>query len=127
MAMKINPPDFAKCKTYEQYKVELEAWQAITDLPKEKQAIAVALSLPQTPDTTGIRERVFEELELSDLKKEDGMKTLTDYLDKNLGKDDLVDSLEKFEDFEDYTRRSGQSINDYVAEFDQKYNKLRKL
>ena len=127
MAMKINPPDFAKCKTYEQYKVELEAWQAITDLPKEKQAIVVALSLPQTPDTTGIRERVFEELELSDLKKEDGMKTLTDYLDKNLGKDDLVDSLEKFEDFEDYTRRSGQSINDYVAEFDQKYNKLRKL
>ena len=54
------------------------------------------------------------------------MKTLTDYLDKNLGKDDLVDSLETFEDFEDYTR-SGQSINDYVAEFDQKYNKLCKL
>ena len=127
MAMKINPPDFAKCKTYEQYKVELEAWRAITDLPKEKQAIAVALSLPQTPDTTGIRERVFEELEVSDLKKEVGMKTLTDYLDKNLGKDDLVDPLEKFEDFEDYTRRSGQSINDYVAEFDQEYNKLGKL
>ena len=68
MAMKINPPDFAKCKTYELYKVELEAWQAIADLTKEKQAIAVALSLPQTPDTTGIRERVFDELESSDLK-----------------------------------------------------------
>ena len=127
MAMKTNPPDFAKYKTYEQYKVKLEAWQAITDSHKEKQAIALPLSLPQTPDTTGTRERVFDELELSDLKKEDGMKTLTDYSDKNLGKVDLVDSLEKFEDFEDFTRRSGQSINDYVAEFDQKYNKLRKL
>ena len=61
--------------------MELEAWQAITDVSKETQAIAVALSLPQTPDTTGICERVFGELELSDLKKEDDMKTLTDYLD----------------------------------------------
>ena len=44
MALKINNPVFID--NYERYRIELEAWREITELPKAKQGIAVALSLP---------------------------------------------------------------------------------
>ena len=47
-------------------------------------------------------------------------------MDKHLAKDDLTDSLEKFEDFEDFKRADGQSINEYVAVFNAKYRKIEK-
>ena len=127
MAMKINPPDFSKCKSYERYKQELKAWRIVTDLPKKKQGIAIALSLPEDGDETGIREKVFEELELEDLERDTGLDTLIAFFDKNLGKDDVADLFEKFEDFEDYGRGKETSIMEYIKNFDQKYNRLVKL
>ena len=34
------------------------------------------------------------------------------FLDQHLAKDDLSDSLEKFEDFDDFFRSQGQSITE---------------
>lgn len=42
----ISPPTLRKKKCYEQFKQETLAWAEITDLEKGKQAIAVALNLP---------------------------------------------------------------------------------
>ena len=44
MAMKITPPDFNKCKTYERYKLELKAWQEVTDIAKKKLGIDCPLA-----------------------------------------------------------------------------------
>ena len=120
--MKINPPDF-KAKNYERYRLELEAWREITDLKKGKQGIAIALSLPED-DESGIREKVFDELAISDLKADTGLDTLLTFLDNKLQKDDLADSWDKFNDFEEYKREKGQSISDYISKFDQKYKKI---
>ena len=68
MATKIKPPIYTKEKGYERYKQELLAWKEITDAKPEKQGIFVALSLPEN-DESGIRERVFDEMTLDDLKK----------------------------------------------------------
>ena len=125
MSMKINPPSFQK-KSYERYKQELHAWRIVTEIDKKKQGIAIALSLPED-DSSGIREKVFDEMKLDDLKTDDGFEKLITFLDGKLGKDDLTDSLEKFEDFENYQREENQSITDYIAKFDQKYNKMAKL
>ena len=76
MAMRLNPPDLSKCRTYERYRQELKAWQEVTDIPKTKQGIAIALSLPQDSGESGIREKVFDEIELKDLKKENGLEIL---------------------------------------------------
>ena len=43
-----------------------------------------------------------------------------------LGKDDIVDSLEKYDDFEQFKRKDGQSIKDYISMFDYKYKKIEK-
>ena len=125
MATRINPPAFNKDKNYERYKQELLAWKEITDLRQDKQGIAIALSLPED-DESKIREKVFDQIALDDLKSDDGLTVLLNFLDKHLAKDDLTDSLEKFEDFEDFKRAEGQSINEYVATFDAKYRKVEK-
>ena len=112
MAMKIKTPEF-KNGCYERYRIELEAWREITDLEKEKQGIAIALTLPEE-DETGIREKVFDELTIADLKKENGLDLLLQFMDKKLKKDDLADSWEKFNDFEEY-KRTEQSIAEYIS------------
>ena len=67
---------------------------------------------------TNIREKVFEQIKLEDLKKETGFKTLLEFLGQHLAKDDQDDSLEKFEEFEDRNRSEGQSMNEFIAIFD---------
>ena len=41
-----------------------------------------------------------------------------------MAKDELTGKLEKFEDFDNFERKKGQSINEYVAMFDFKYRKI---
>ena len=128
MAPEIDPPLLTKTTSYmyEQWKLETRAWTLITDLSREKQAITVALLLP-ADHTSKIKEKVFEQLELEELRKESGLSTLFDFLDKHLQKDGLTDILEKFEDFENYKRKDGQSMHEYVCLFDFKYRKIEKL
>ena len=125
MATRIDPPSL-RTKTYELYRQELLAWREVTDLRKEKQGVAIALSLPEE-DKTKIREKVFEQIKLDDLKKDDGLDTLIAFLDSHLKKDDLADSQEKFEEFEDFERKEGMSITEYIASFDFLYRKMEKL
>ena len=125
MTIIINPPAFNKTKSYERYKQELLAWKEVTDLSSRKQAIAVALSLPEE-DETRIRDKVFDQLPLEELKKENGLSLLVTFFDKHLAKDDLSDSLEKFTDFENYERSEGQTIHDFIANFDTKYRRIEK-
>ena len=126
MATRINPPQYNKDKSYERYKTELMAWEKVTDVKDTKRSIVVALSLPENEES-GIRERVFDELDLNDLNKENGLEILVTFMDGLLGKDDLADSLGKFEDFEEYKREPDQSMADFISKYDQKHNKLIKL
>ena len=119
----INPPALNKGKCFEIYRKEILAWGELTDLPKYKQGIVVALSLPED-DETHIRERVFDQIPLQDLKTDDGLIILLNFLDKHCGKDELVDSLEKYEDFESFEREDGQSFQNFISVFDLKYKKI---
>lgn len=80
-------------------------------------------SLPED-DENKIREKVFEQIGLDDLKQDRGLDILIQFMDKHLGKDDLTDSLEKFEEFADFQHVEGQSVREYIAQFDSKYRKI---
>ena len=125
MTTKINPPSFNSAKSYERFKQELLAWREITELSKNKQGIAVALSLPDD-DKNKIKDKVFDKIALDELKNENGLDILIVFLDKHLGKDDLADSIDKFEDFDDFKRKDGQTIQEFIAMFDSKYRKIEK-
>ena len=126
MATEISPPTLTGSSNYELWKLETLAWTVVTDLSREKQAVAVALSLPED-DKNKIKEKVFGGLKLDDLNSENGMSLLFQFLDKHLLEDELMDSLNKFEDFENFERKRGQNIREYVNNFDLKFNKLEKL
>ena len=65
---------------------------------------------------------------LEELHSDAGFTKLVEFLDVKLGKDDdLTDSLEKFEDFENFKRDSEQTVMEYISRFDQKYNRIVKL
>ena len=65
------------------------------------QAVAVALSLPEDGES-GIGEKVSDEMKIETLNADGGFDSLVPFMDENLGKDDLANSLEKFEDLENY-------------------------
>ena len=64
-----KPPSFGD-KPYEWYIEELKAWSILTEVSKNKQAVAVALSFPDN-DSTQIRDKMFNEVKIKDLNKED--------------------------------------------------------
>ena len=47
--------------------------------------------------------------------EDDGLYTLIVFLDDHLKKDDLADSLEKFDELEDFQQKSDMSITEYIA------------
>ena len=83
MTTRINPPSLEKAKNYELFKQEVMTWKEITDLAKNKQGIAVALSLPED-DEHQIKDKVFDQIPLDDLKSDFGLSLLIEFLDKHL-------------------------------------------
>ena len=69
MTLKIKPPSLT-AKSYEFYILELLAWWEVTEVSQEKQGIVIALSLPEN-DKYRIREKVFSEIKLDNLKRKD--------------------------------------------------------
>ena len=123
MASKLQPPKFVTGKCFELYKQELLAWQKVTDLDLKKQGIYIALSLPDG-DESKIREKVFETLGVDKLDADNGLKELLDFMNIHLGKDDLEDAWNKFEEFEDY-RRVDENMTQFISCFDQKYQRVK--
>ena len=58
MLMKTKAPAYNE-SNYDHYRLELMAWQEVTDIPKEKQGIAIPLSLPEETECS-IHEKIFD-------------------------------------------------------------------
>ena len=67
---------------------------------------------------------MLDQITTEELTKPTGLAKLITILQKLLGKDDLEDSIIKYDDFEDFSR-SGGSIEDYIHTFDSKYTKIK--
>ena len=127
MASKTNVPvpRFSAEKSYDRYKTELKVWSEASDSDKSKHGLLVALSLPEE-DATQIRDKVFSEIEMETLKGAEGLKKLLEYLDTQFGKDDLSETYERYVAFERCKRQHEQKINDFILEYEKKYNLLSK-
>lgn len=116
-----NPPAFdQRSMGYETWKNEVQVWQLVTELKKEKQALAVSLSL-----TGNARESAME-IPAADLGSEDGMTKLFAQLDKVFLRDDKDRAYEAYKDFDTFHRADNMSMSDYILEFDKRYNKSKR-
>ena len=118
----IQPPKLDECKTYEAFKREVKAWADVTDLAKRKHGNFIALSLPNTSKFgNDLKERAFEKLTSDELKEEDGLDRLINFLDEELGKNAVEDVISKWESFDTCKRESSQSIEEFINDFEAKY------
>ena len=124
-SLKIPVPIYDPNKNYELFKNELLLWAQVCNLDDKKKGGAVALALPNT-DKCSLRTTILEKLSLDELTSQDGLTKLITELDSLLGKDDLEDALSKFEEFEDYSRKS-ENVKEYIRVFDSKYTKVKNL
>ena len=111
-------------KPYERYIEELKAWCLVTDLPQQKQGVAIALSLPES-DASGIRDKEFNEITLTNLSAENGADKLIEYMDKLFEKDELSEVYEGFIQFERYKKTEDVKMEDFILEFKKLYNRIR--
>ena len=128
MASKYNitPPDLNECKSYEAYKRELSAWAAVTELAKVKQGNYVVLSLPnKSKFGNDLKERAFECISAEDLVKEDGLERVKEFLNKELGKNAVDDVIEKWDEFDNCKKTDSQSLEDFINDFEVKYNRIK--
>lgn len=111
------PPLLQDEDCYEVWKEDLKIWCDLTDIPAEKQALAIHLTL------TGRARAASQQVSRDDLKKNTGVKTL-------LGKLDSVFLVEKgrrqfaaFNAFHNYTRNT-DDIGAFVSGFENVYFKF---
>ena len=111
-------------KPYERYIDKLKAWCLVTDLLQQKQGVAIALSLPES-DASGIRDKEFNEITLTNLSVENGADKLIEYMDKLFEKDELSEVYERFIQFERYKKTEDVKMEDFILKFKKLYNRIR--
>lgn len=122
----VTPPDLNECKTYEIFKRELQAWKSVTELSLAKQGNFVALSLPnKSKFGNDLRERVFENISAEDLATTAGLTKVIEFLDSELGKSAVDDAIEKWDSFDNCKREEGQTLEDFISDFEAKSSRVR--
>ena len=101
----------------EKWKNELGIW---TNLDEKKQALAVVLSLEGRARDTAL------EISVEDLNKDDGMGTLIRALDSIFLKEEKDCAYEAYSNFDSVTRDISVAMTDYIIDFEQRYNRMRK-
>lgn len=90
ISMKIKAPAY-KDNNHEHCCLEFMAWRKITDFPQEKQGIPI-LYLYLKKIECSIRENVFDEFSITELKAEERFETLLVFFDDTFEKEDIADS-----------------------------------
>ena len=114
-----NPPVLADLDNYEQWKEDVLIWKEVTDLAKNKQALAVHLTLK------GQAKEVANQVTTDDKKKDEGLAILLQKLDEAFLKEPERRKFMAYQDFEECVRKDGMSICDFMREFDTKYFKMK--
>ena len=106
--------------SYSEWKKELEIWSDFTDLGKEKQGGAVFLTL-----TGKARQAVLLGVTRDKIKSDKGLDEILECLHGLYQLDVSQSGYAAYDDFTNYRRPVYTSIQDYLVEFNIKYNKIK--
>ena len=117
-AIKLEPPSFVSDKkSYEAYKRELKVWSIATGVSKDKQALVVALSLPEDHESN-IKQKVFAEIETEKLNSDDGMDTMIKFFDDRFMKDSFVVAYEKYKAWNNLVRKVDEKVENFISNYE---------
>ena len=119
-----DPPTFSKNKDYSRWKSQVNAWKdvVITNDYVKKATVGqvLALSLPDSAEENDIQGKLHDALGKK-IGTEGGFDEIIKWLDEHMGRDEVSDTIDKIRDFMEYRRKDGQSVKEYLAGFDAKY------
>ena len=104
---------------YENWKREIEIWQAFTDLAPKKQGPAIFLTLQMKALEAAL------EIEIKDLTDDQGVKKLIEKLDSLYLEDINQSAYAAYESFEMYRRPKDMNMKEFLNNFGRLYNKLK--
>ena len=111
-------PSLKAGSVYEDWKLEVEAWQELTELPKAKQGLMLALSIADT-HPMGLRHKVLgPSVSMEKLKAEGGGSRLLSYLDGIFKVDKFVELYNTYKKFENFKRGKSESVEQYISSFE---------
>ena len=116
------PPVLKDGGSYAKWKHEVAAWQILTDLPKEKQAVSLFMY-----GMEGTCQDLISKLPISDLNKEGGVKLITDALDIYCEANLAQREYSSYEKVHQYKRTPGKSISASLLEFDALVCEMKSL
>ena len=116
----VRQPPIIVDDDYLTWKNDIEVWQRCTDVPKEKQALIVHLSL------RGRMKNASSELKPDDLEKDTGMKTLLDKLDGLHLQHKGMRQFHAFKNVWQDRRKPDTNVNDYTADFEHTLSRATK-
>ena len=115
-----TPPLFSKSKSYSDWVRLVKLWTKFTDLEATRQGPALVMSLEGKALDTIL------ELDNKDISHENGVHLIINKLNKLYKKDELNEKFEDLEKFENYKRSSETSMQQFLADFHQAYNRLKR-
>ena len=119
IGQKYGMPPFSENKDYEIWENELKIWQLATDVPKERQAAILFLSLDEK-----IREACVSVGSDEQLRGDDGWKNLTDKLKELYGKTKEQSTYSAYENFATFVRPENMTITEYINKFEELHHGL---
>ena len=115
------PPDFDEKKwTWREYKKEVEVWASLTNLCKPKQGPALWMALK------GKAKEAVKEMEISEIKSENGLSIMLEKLDALFKTDDNQAAYLAYRDFESFVRPSEMSFQDFVVQFESLNSRIKR-
>ena len=125
----IDTPLIDECPSFTQYEKLVHMWAATTSIENNRLGSILALTIPINSTKYGeLREDLFEAVDpLSLINNPGGLQMVLDYLKLRVGKNEREAQIETFIAFLKYQRRGGQTIEDYVLEFERHYKRCKSL
>ena len=116
-----EPPLLSKAKIYHDWKKKLEIWSAssYSGVAKAEQGTALLMTLE------GKAEEAALQIPSDVIMSEKGLASIIEKLDALYMKDTIEDKFDVLLKFETFKRKSGQSIQDYILEFEGLYSKAK--
>ena len=124
--VRIKIPTFnSDTDEYDTYMHEVDMWKIIGKIDKKEQAMMLVYELNKD-DSSGIRDKIMNELSLDELNKDDGLDKYVKYMDDHFKKDDSVATYEAYLNFEQCKKKDDEEIKTYILRYDKQSNIARK-
>ena len=113
------PPPLSDSSSYQDWRKIVDLWGKFTTCAPNKQGMAVIFSLKSSD-----QQKVLS-IPTEQICAEDGLETVLKRLDELYLEDETLEMYSALEDFESYKRPSSLLINDFLIEFELKYDKIK--